>query len=106
VQGSVITVTPLDSFRSRVYVAPLGLWLTLDAGTFKNVEVNSRTGVVRVGLTEASEVTPAAHLRIEQPAKINGVGTYQPVSSLESERNAYIVPLQKETTWVELSTSH
>ncbi|MFZ0815315.1 MAG: DUF5695 domain-containing protein [Candidatus Sulfotelmatobacter sp.] len=106
VQGNVITVTPRDSFRSRVYVAPLGLWLTLDAGNFESVEVNSKTGIVRVGLAGASEVTPEARLRIEQPAKVGGIGTYQPVSPFKSERNAYIVPLQKETTWVELSTSH
>jgi hypothetical protein len=106
VQGNVITVTPRDSFRSRVYVAPLGLWLTLDAGTYETVEVNYRTGIVRVGLVGASEATPEARLRIEQPAKIDGVGTYRPVSTLKSERNAYIVPLQKETTWVELNASH
>jgi hypothetical protein len=106
VQGSVITVTPRDSYRSRVYVAPLGLWLTLDAGNFESVEVNSNTGIVRVGLAGASEETPEARLRIEQPAKLGGVGTYRPVSPLKSERNAYVVPLQKETTWVEVSTNN
>jgi hypothetical protein len=106
VQGNVITVTPRDSFRSRIYVAPLGLWLTLDAGNFESIEVNSKTGIVRVGLAGTSEVTPEARLRIEQPAKIDGIGTYRPVSTLKSERDAYVVPLQKETTWIELSTSH
>jgi hypothetical protein len=106
VQGSVITVTPRDSFRSRVYVAPFGLWLTLDAGAFESVEVDSKTGVVRVGLTGTSDFTPEARLRIEQPAKVGGVGSYQPVSSLKFERNAYTVPLQKEITWLELNRGH
>ena len=37
VSGNWVTVQPLDSFRKRVYIAPLGLWLTLDAGTFERI---------------------------------------------------------------------
>jgi len=103
-QNSVVVVTPLDSFRTRVYVASLGLWLTLDTGTFETVEVNSSRGLVRVGLTGATDVTPEALLRIEQPAQVSGVGTYRPASPLKSQRNAYVVPLEKGTTWVELNT--
>jgi hypothetical protein len=102
VQGSTISVTPLDSFRMRVYVASLGLWLTLDAGQFDAVEINSKTGVVRLGFAPATEFTPAAYLRVEQPAKINGVGAYQLDKSFTLERGAYVVPLHKGTTWVEL----
>jgi hypothetical protein len=104
-QGNVAAVTPLDSFRTRVYVASLGLWLTLDAGTFERVEVNSSTGVVRVGLAGATAASPEALLRIEQPAKVSGAGTYRPGSPLKSERGANVVPLHKGTTWVELDTS-
>jgi Family of unknown function (DUF5695) len=103
-QGNVAVVTPLDSFRTRVYVASLGLWLTLDAGTFETVEVNSSRGLVRVGLAGATDVTPEALLRVEQPAKVSGVGTYRPPSLLKSQRNAYVVPLEKGTTWVEVNT--
>jgi hypothetical protein len=98
----VVTVTPRDSFRARVYVASLGLWLTLDAGQFESVVVNQETGVVRVGLAGASDATPEALLRIEQPAKINGVGSYRSATPLQSRRGAYVVPLQKEITWLEL----
>ena len=42
VKGNWVNVQPLDSFRKRVYIAPLGLWLTLDAGTFAQVEINTR----------------------------------------------------------------
>ena len=68
--------------------------------------MNSSTGIVRVGLAGASQITPEARLRVEQPAKIGGIGTYRPVSLLKFERNAYTVPLRKETTWVKLSTSY
>ena len=100
--GEWVKVRPEDSFRMRVYVAPRGLWLTLDAGTFESVEVNIRTHVVRVGLTPAAKFTAQARLRIEQPAKIAGVGAYHPRQSLANERGALVIPLKSDVTWVEL----
>jgi hypothetical protein len=85
VRGTSIKITPLDSFRSRIYIAPLGLWLTLDAGTFESVELDSSSGVVRVGFAASTEATPEARMRIYQPAKISGVGNYQPGGSLTAE---------------------
>ncbi|HKT90395.1 MAG TPA: DUF5695 domain-containing protein, partial [Candidatus Sulfotelmatobacter sp.] len=101
-EGNRITVTPRDSFRSRIFIAPIGLWLTLDAGNFERLEFDSRSGTVRVGLAAASAITPQARLRIEQPAKPAGAPIYRPVHSLTSERQAYVVPLKADTTWVEL----
>jgi len=98
-----VKVTPLDSFRTRVYIASSGLWLTLDAGKFDGVEVDSKTGTVRVGLSPATQFTPTALLRVEQPAKVSGVGAYHPAMPLKLERDAYIIPLEKATTWVELT---
>ncbi len=104
VEGNTVKVTPLDSFRTRVYVASEGLWLTLDAGQFESVEVDSKNRAVRVGLSSSTQFTPAARLRIEQPAKLQGVGIYHPAKTLKIEREAYVVPLEKGTTWVELIT--
>ena len=101
-RGKIVTVAPLDSYRSRIYLASLGLWLTLDAGRVEHVELDSGTGLVRLGLAAATEDTPEARLRIEQPARIRGIGPYRPVSSLTSERGAYVVPLKEGTSWVEL----
>jgi hypothetical protein len=42
-------------------------------------------------------------LRIEQPAKVPGIGTYRPAGKLAVEREAFTVPLKSGTTWVELS---
>ena len=103
VEGNTVSATPLDSRRSRIYIAPLGLWLTLDAGTFDRMEFNPKTGVVRVGLSPADQFTPAARLRIEQPAKVKGIGEYRPTTLLPSERGAFVIPLSSEIRWVELS---
>jgi hypothetical protein len=102
--GDVVTLTPLDSFRRSIYVAPLGLWLTLDAGKFKEVELNLKSGRLRVGFDPADPFTQAARLRIEQPAQIQGTGEYHLTRQARLERDTFIIPLGKQTRWVELSS--
>jgi len=95
-----ITVTPTNAARSRVYLADLGLWLTLDAGKFNRVEFDSSNGEVHVYLDEASEHNQNALLRVEQPADIQGIGDYTTASSYTKEREAYLIPLDQEVTRV------
>ncbi|HEX6802279.1 MAG TPA: DUF5695 domain-containing protein [Terriglobales bacterium] len=99
--GDSVLVTPLDSARTRVYLAPLGLWLTLDSGTFQEIKLNPKTGVVEIGLSAATQFTPSARLHVEQPANAKGAA-YRPVQSLAHEREDYVLPLTGKTTWVEL----
>jgi hypothetical protein len=101
--GDWAKVQTLDCFRQRVYIAPRGLWLTLDAGNFDSVEVNTKTNAVRVALTAATPAVAHGLLRIEQPAKVAGVGTYHPAALLASAREGFLVPLQSSLTWVELT---
>jgi hypothetical protein len=103
-QGDWVKVEPLDSFRKRVYLAPFGLWLTLDAGMFDQLEVNPKTHAVRTGLSTATPCVSEARLRIEQPANVPDIGAYQPANSFAVERGALVIPLkQHDVTWVELS---
>ena len=97
--GDWIRVQPLDAFRQRVYLAPVGLWLTLDSGTFDAVEINPKTRAVRVGLSRADAATHQALLRVQQPAKIEGVGVYRPAEKLPTQRDAFTIALQSGTTW-------
>jgi hypothetical protein len=101
--GGWIAVKALDSLRRRVYIAPLGLYLTLDSGTFETVAINPVTKAVRVTLSPSAAFTPSARLRIEQPAKVTGVGTYSIVSgTFTSERGAFVVPLTATATVIEV----
>ena len=102
-KGDVVKLTPLDSSRSRVYVSSLGLWLTLDAGTFAAVEVNSKSGLVRLEIAPATQYTSTARLRVGQPATIQGVGKYQPVRKVGLDRGAYTIPLGKQVTVFDLT---
>ena len=96
-----IRVTPLDAARSRVYLAPLGLWLTLDAGTFEAVELSG--AVVRVTLSPVTATVRSARMRVEQPAAVEGVGRIVPAGSYQEERGAYVVPLGEGPTVVVLA---
>jgi hypothetical protein len=103
VVGNIVKVTPRDSFRMRVYLALAGVWLTLDAGQFEEIEVNSKTGAIRLGFSAATDYLHSALLRIEQPAKTSAAVRYRPAELLKEERGAYVIPLGKRIAWVELT---
>jgi hypothetical protein len=104
-QGSRVVVEPRDSFRMRVYLAALGLWITLDAGQIERVEFDTAAKTARIALAAATAATPVARVRVEQPATVAGVGTLAPKAALKSERGAFVVPLGATTTWVELGAA-
>ncbi len=91
--GRTARLTPLDAFRTRVYLAPFGLWLTLDAGKFESLEIDSAARTVRLRLGPADRFTVAARLRIEQPAAVAGIGAFRPKKEFAVERGAFVIPL-------------
>ncbi len=59
-----VTIRLTTAAKSKVYIAPRRLWLTLDAGTFDSVSYNTKTGQLQVVLDEATPHTPTAFLRV------------------------------------------
>lgn len=100
--GRPVEVTLTDSFRRRIYLAPLGLYLTLDAGQFESVVVTPATGAVTIRLAPATPHVRAARLRVEQPGRTVAPRRWTPATSLTSERGAWVVPLGAATTTVDL----
>jgi hypothetical protein len=88
-----IKVTPRDGFRRRVFLAPLGLWLTLDAGAFQLVTFNPRTKSVRVTLAPASSATPTALLRVGQLPTGKLPARFVPPAGTPRVRGAFAVHL-------------
>jgi hypothetical protein len=99
-----VHIEPRDAARSRFYFAPLGLWLTLDAGNFQHVTVNG--DVVHVTLAPATEFTKVARLLVAQPAAVEGVGTFAPRDDLPKERGAWIIDLSDEPVILTLYDVH
>lgn len=94
-----VHVLPRDGFRRRVYLAPLGLWLTLDAGTFQKVVYNAKLNRVEIVLDPATSSAPKAVLRVEEflPAQ-----HYVLEKPLPMERGAIVVPLSTKPTVLHL----
>ena len=89
-----IEVRPRDSFRQRVFLAPAGLFLTLDAGTFESVAFETKTGAVRVTLSPAKPNTPRARLRLETTAA--GKARYATEKAFGPEAGASTITLGAE----------
>jgi hypothetical protein len=90
VDGSTVRVMPTDASRARVFLAPVGLWLTLDAGTFEQVAL-ATDGTVTVTLAPADAGTPVARLRAERSEESDG--GYRPDGAFATERGAWAIPL-------------
>jgi len=100
--GKTIDVMLLDAFRMRVYLAPYGLWLTLDAGKFRTVSFDPGMQTVRLTLDPGTQYTSQALLRIAQPATIAGIGRFRPERTLTLVRGAYTIRLQATPTLITL----
>ena len=55
----VVHATILDSSRNRLFLAPLGLWITLDAGRLVSADFDPAKRTVRLHLAPASASVPA-----------------------------------------------
>jgi hypothetical protein len=93
-------VEPRDAFRKRVYLAPLGLQITLDAGQIERVTCNPHTRQVTVTLAPATAAAPVALLRLERPGQ--ATTGFAPGGKLSLERGAWAVPLGAKATTVTL----
>lgn len=101
VSASKIVVKPLDSLRQRVFFAPAGLWLTLDAGNFDTVEYDTKTKSIRVLLT-GDQYTPTAYFSMAQTALSEGQ-KYQIVGATSADEKHVERTLRGiAPTWIEL----
>ena len=103
VSGDEVTVEPKDASRTRFYLAPAALWLTLDSGQFERLIWNEKSGKLRIALAPKDGFTPQARIRIEQPARLAEVGSFHVSGSPALDRGAYVIPLSSSQTLVELA---
>ena len=98
-QGTRIKVAPKDSARSRFFIAPAGLWMTLDAGKFDTVDYDTATGMVTLTLAPATADTATALLRFDQTA--DGP-IYAMQGDARLERGAHAIALGERPTKITL----
>jgi len=87
-------IEPVDLYRRRVYLEPLGLYLTLDVGTFKSLTLDMRSKKISVEFNpmQSDNITYAARrLRTEKMAVGRpGKGF---TTAFPKSRGAYAVPV-------------
>lgn len=99
-QGNDIQVNITTAAKNKVYISPLGLWLTLDAGTFNTVSYNKENGTVALTLNTLDEFTANAYLRINQTTAKSG--QYQTTVAFKENNGALLIPLSTKLTRVNL----
>ena len=97
-EGSV-EVEVKDAVRRRIFVAPIGQLLELDAGVFTTLSYDASARSVTVGIAASSGTSGAAdaemgRLLVRQTADVEGVGALSPTGSLEVDAGAWSVPFE------------
>jgi uncharacterized protein affecting Mg2+/Co2+ transport len=68
-KGDWLNTEVTSAGKSRVFIAPKKLWVTLDAGKVDNVNYNTKTGEVQLVLAPADEFTKTAYINVQTPGK-------------------------------------
>ncbi|WP_294391641.1 DUF5695 domain-containing protein [uncultured Sphingomonas sp.] len=63
--GGTVILIPRDGARSRLFVAPAGQWITLEAGKIARASYTPATGRIALTFDPADAHTPAARLFVE-----------------------------------------
>ena len=111
--GDVVATAPtvrvrtLDSLRRRVFIAPLGAWLNLDAGAFEEVDLDTEKETVTLtivpsapGVSSAASA-PVARLVVTNTAN-NGLGVLKPSVNLTQDAGAWVIPFKNGVASVTL----
>ncbi len=95
-----VEVQPTTAGRSAAFIAPAGLWISLQAGKMKKIAYHPSTGQVKLTLDAADTFTPAAFLTLEQPGRAKEGPIYGLKTKGTKERNGYAINLSSKETEV------
>ena len=98
--AGTVTIVPKDGARTRLFVAPIGQWITLEAGRIAEARYVPKTGRITLTLDPAAPNTPAARVFVE--GTMAGAKTYV-LNNGKMERGGYTVPLGHGATRIELT---
>lgn len=113
--GTVTSTSPAvqvqikDSVRRRVFLAPLGALLTLDAGAFSLISFNPSALTVDVAVVPTPDgvsgaaSAPNARLVVSQTTSVSGVGTLKPSTALPQDAGAFVITFKNGVGKVTLS---
>lgn len=96
--GAALTIVPRDSFHTRLYLAPVGLDIVMEAGSFVNATLiaDAQTLLLQLDTSQTSRVLPPrARIRLNTPALASGHrnATGFHANGLAFVRGAYEMPI-------------
>lgn len=99
----ITTIVPTDMYHRRVYLEPLGLYLTLDSGTFASLEVDLSAKYVNISfaLDNRDAIFSTWRLRVDKLSSARPGNNFE-VGALKKIRGAFEVPVTQQTvrlTW-------
>jgi hypothetical protein len=93
-KGDWISTEITTASKSRLYFAPVGLWLTLDAGKFKTASYNSKTGDVKIKIIASGDYCPNAYLHLNTTSLEASAKEYSMANYTKNEKGVYVIPLK------------
>ncbi len=96
---AAVTIAPADGARARLFVAPIGQWITLEAGKIARASYAPATRRITLTLDPATATTPVARLMVEATT---GGAAYRPATGV-GERGGWTIPLSAAPTEVVLA---
>jgi hypothetical protein len=100
-RAGIVHTTILDSSRDRLFIAPEGLYVTLDAGQIVSADYDPAKHTVRLHLAPAAGTVPTARLRITD-TKATG-HTWALASKTATDAGASVISLGSGETTITLS---
>lgn len=97
--GGRVTIVPQDGARARVFIAPVGQWITFDAGKIRRAVYSIRTRRITLTLDPATLTTPAARMMVEATT---GGPVYRPAIGT-NERGGWTIRLSSRPTDIVLA---
>ena len=94
-----VHIVPQDGARRRLFIAPAGLWITLEAGRIASADYDGASGQVVLTLDPADAATSKARLLFETTTK---GGKPYALGGATADRGGYAIPLSATATRVTL----
>jgi len=91
-KGDEIEVEITTAAKSKIFIAPQKIWITLDAGTFRKVSYNTKTAAIIITLDPKTPYTPNAYLRVNKNIKL----------SYKKNKGAYKIALKNKPIQINL----
>jgi hypothetical protein len=107
--AEIVWIALRDSFRQRLFIEPLALYLTLDTGLFEKCKIDIRSKAITIWFAQnekagESRTFDTRRLHVEKTSESRPGKNFRPLSTkpIESVRGAFVFPhdvYQMVLTW-------